>query len=95
VSFQNRIYLAYGIYGAYRMTKQVTVVVERVLGAVSLFKQGGSMRLILPKKALSSLKISKDSEEVDSSSVILIATDKGLLMRPLADFIEDEEMKGT
>ncbi len=77
------------------MAKQVTVVVERVLGAVSLFKQGGSLRVILPKKALSSLKISKEWEELDSSTVILIATDKGLLMRPLADYIEDEEMKGT
>jgi hypothetical protein len=91
LSFQNRIYLDYGKYAPYGMTKKVTVVLERVLGATSLFKQGGSLRLIVPRKALSSLR-TKDSEEMDAS-VILIATDKGLLVRSLSDYIDDEEMK--
>jgi hypothetical protein len=75
------------------MTKRIIVVLERVLGAASLFKQGGSLRLIIPRKALSSLRLSKESEDMDTCSVILIATDKGLLVRSLSDYIEDEEMK--
>ena len=35
--------------------KEVKIMVDRVLGAVSLFSQGGSLRLILPKSAVRAL----------------------------------------
>lgn len=77
------------------MTNEVKIVVQRVLGAASVFRQGGSLRLILPKKAFAPLKIPRDPDDAsDFSTVILVATDKGILMRPLSDYLEDEDMKG-
>jgi hypothetical protein len=75
------------------MVKEVRLNIQRVLGAASIFRQGGSLRLILPKKAFVLLKMPRDPDESDFATVILIATDKGILMRPLSDFLEDGDMK--
>jgi len=73
--------------------KETKIITERVLGAASIFRQGGSLRLILPKRAFAILKIQKNVEESDFSTVILLATDKGILLRPLDDYLNDEDMK--
>ena len=72
---------------------EIRVKLQRVLGAASIFKQGGSLRVILPKRSFSLLKMPREPDESDFATVILIATDKGILMRPLSDFLQDEEMK--
>lgn len=77
------------------MSTEVRVNIHRVLGAASIFKQGGSLRLILPKKVLSVLKMPRDPDESDFATVILIATDKGILLRQLSDYLQDEEMRRT
>lgn len=79
------------------LPKEAKIVIERVLGAASVFRQGGSLRLILPKRAFVLLKIPRnpDDDSSDFSTVILVATNKGILMRPLADYLSDDDMKGT
>ncbi|MDG6907652.1 MAG: hypothetical protein JRN20_17915 [Nitrososphaerota archaeon] len=76
------------------MTKEIKVILDRVLGAASVFRQGGSLRLILPKKAFRSLKMSNEAEDFDNTTVILIVTNKGIILRRLDDYLQDEEMKG-
>ncbi|HXQ92904.1 MAG TPA: hypothetical protein VN739_07835 [Nitrososphaerales archaeon] len=77
--------------------KEVKIMVDRVLGAVSLFSQGGSLRLILPKSAIRALgtKIDRHSEDDDSdkSTFVVLATNKGLILRSLQDYLNDDEMK--
>lgn len=63
---------------------------SEVLGAATVFKQGGSLRLIIPKKASAYLKIPRDPEESEYPTVVLVATEKGILLRPLSDLLEDE-----
>jgi len=58
-----------------------------------VFKQGGSLRLVLPKRTLAYLKMAEDQDENEYSTLILIVTDRGILMRPLADLLQDDEMK--
>lgn len=77
------------------MAKEVKLVLQRVLAAASVFRQGGSLRLILPKRSYKLLKILKETDESDVSTVIMIETNKGILLRPLADYLEDDEMKGA
>jgi hypothetical protein len=75
------------------MAKEVKIVIDRVLGAASVFRQGGSLRLILPKKAFGILKIQRGYEESDFTTLILISTNKGILLRPLEDYLRDADMK--
>ena len=77
------------------MAKEVKLALQRVLGAASVFRQGGSLRLILPKKSYAYLKIPRDTDDNEYSTVILIATDKGILMRSLTDYLGDDDMKET
>lgn len=75
------------------MPKDVRINVQRILGAASIFRQGGSLQIILPKKALGTLKMSREPEESEIPTVILIATDKGILIRQLSDYLEDQDMR--
>jgi hypothetical protein len=77
--------------------REVKLTIDRVLGAVSLFSQGGSLRLILPKSAskLLGAKTDRLDEDFDSDkmTLILVATSKGLILRTLQDFLADDDMK--
>jgi hypothetical protein len=77
------------------MPAEVKIKIQKVLGAASIFRQGGSLRVILPRKSFALLNMPKDPDESDYSTVILIATNKGILMRSLNDFLQDEEMKNA
>lgn len=72
--------------------KAVKLKIRRVLGAATIFRQGGSLRVILPKKAFSFLNMPREPDDTELSTVILIGTDKGILVRLLPDFVKDEEM---
>jgi hypothetical protein len=78
-------------------TIEVRVTLERVLGAVSLFSQGGTLRLILPKSAVrvlgASIDKGNDEEDSEKSTFIVISTNKGLILRSLQDYLNDDEMK--
>lgn len=76
--------------------KEVKILVDRVLGAVSVFPQGGSLRLILPKSAERALgaKIDRLSDESsEKPTFVLIMTNKGLILRLLQDYLEDDDMR--
>ena len=78
-------------------TIEVRVTLERVLGAVSLFSQGGTLRLILPKSAArvlgARIGTRDDEEDSEKSTFIVISTNKGLILRSLQDYLNDDEMK--
>ena len=66
--------------------KEVKILVDRVLGAVSVFPQGGTLRLILPKSAAkmlgnSSRDSSRNDDDEEKPTFILIATNKGIILR--------------
>ena len=80
--------------------KEIKIVIDRVLGAVVVFRQGGSDRLILPKSARRFLKggagggsAAWEGDEIEKPTFVLLATNKGLMLRPLEDYIADDEMK--
>lgn len=76
--------------------KEVKMLVDRVLGAAPVFPQGGSLRLILPKSAERALgaKIDRLSDEgTEKPTFVLIMTNKGLILRLLQDYLEDEDMR--
>jgi hypothetical protein len=75
--------------------KEVKIVIERVLTAATVFRQGGSFRLVLPKKAAAFLKIERNTidEDLSSPTVILLATTKGILMRSLEEHLKDKDMR--
>jgi hypothetical protein len=78
--------------------KEVKVLVDRVLGAVSVFSQGGSLRLILPKSAERVLGTKLDrlgGEDSEKPTFVLIVTNKGLILRPLQDYLDDDDMRLT
>jgi hypothetical protein len=59
--------------------------------------------MVLPKKAVRYLQLSKsgrlrdaiaaDEADVEDLSLILIATNKGLILRPFNEYIQDDEMR--
>jgi hypothetical protein len=84
------------------MSKEIRLSVVGVIGSVSVFPQGGSLRLILPKKAVRYLGLSTSSrftdvgdEESDPEdlSFVLIITNKGLILRPFKEYLLDDDMR--
>jgi hypothetical protein len=77
--------------------REVKLTIIKVLGAASLFSQGGSLRLILPKSAsrLLGARINgfDEEDESDKLTFILIATSKGLILRLLQDYLGDDDMR--
>lgn len=79
--------------------KEVKIMIDRVLGAVSVFPQGGTLRVILPKSAAKMLGTFPAGgnrnmvDEDEKPTFILLATNKGIILRSLKDYLEDDEMK--
>ena len=73
---------------------ELKITALKILGAASIFEQGGSLRLVIPKKILRYLNVTLDPDDQDeNATVILIVTDRGILIRPLSDLLRDDEMK--
>ncbi len=74
--------------------KETTIVIQRVLGAVTIFAQKGSLRLILPKSAAKILRKNRfgddDDAEENDTTFILVATNKGLMICPLESYMSNE-----
>ena len=75
------------------MPKEVKVTVRRVMGAATVFMQGGSLRLVLPKKLVRTLGIDQEDIDSEQNTFIVLETDKGLILRPVKDYLSDEEMR--
>ena len=75
------------------MTKEVKVTVRRVMGAATIFMQGGSLRLVLPKKIARILGIDRDDIDPEQNTFIVLETDKGLILRTVRDYLSDDEMR--
>ena len=79
--------------------KETTIVIQRVLGAVTIFTQKGSLRLILPKSAAKILHMSRfrgdDDGQENDTTFVLVATNKGLMICPLESYMNDEDLRST
>ena len=75
------------------MPKEVKVTVRRVMGAATVFMQGGSLRLVLPKKLVRMLGVDQEDIDSEQNTFIILETDKGLILRPVKDYLSDEEMR--
>lgn len=74
--------------------KKVEVTIKRVLGSTTIFMQGGSFRLVLPKRAARILGIREEEDiEPDECTFILLETDKGIMLRPVKEYISDQDMR--
>lgn len=74
--------------------KKVEVTIKRVLGSTTVFMQGGSFRLVLPKRAARILGIKEEEDiEPDEFTFILLETDKGILLRVVREYISDKDMR--
>lgn len=83
--------------------------IEGVLATASVFFQGGSVRLILPRKVMRALSAinfdtrhmhdtnnrSEILEDDCSLDLLFILSDKGIILRPLQDYLADVEMNGS
>jgi hypothetical protein len=78
------------------MPKEVKLTVLRIVGATSIYFQSGSLRMILPRRVSKILGVQKPERDLEeeNKTVILVETTKGILLRPLQDFLADEEFKG-
>lgn len=67
---------------------------RRILGSTTVFMQGGSFRLVLPKRAARLLGIrGAEDIEPDEFTFILLETDKGIMLRPVREYISDRDMR--
>lgn len=75
------------------MPKEIKVVIDRVIGSATVFRQGPTMRFIFPKRTEKFLGLDQEGSEGDNPSVVIIKTNKGILLRELKDFVNDEDMR--
>lgn len=78
------------------LSQELKVKIVGIIGAASPFWQGGSIRIILPKRVgwVYGLKRS-DLRELENFTFIFLETDKGILMCPLENLVKDETLAGT
>ena len=73
------------------VNKEVKIRVRKLLGSQTPFYMGGSLRIILPK---SYVREHTKKAKLDEQAYVFLETDKGLLMTPLEEFIENKELRG-
>ena len=90
-------------------SKEIKILIDGVIASASAYSQGGSIRIILPKKVVRALKIGKysrseagegmdintSSEDEDEIDLVFILSNKGLILRPLQDFLADRDMNDS
>lgn len=81
------------------MEKEIKIKLTKILGSKSPYWQTDTYRIILPKAFVRKYAHLKPKEPItkgclDEETFIFIETDKGVLIRPLIDFINDPDMKG-
>ncbi|NWG09601.1 MAG: hypothetical protein HXX80_04760 [Nitrososphaerales archaeon] len=74
--------------------KEVKIEIRGIIGAASPFKQGGSMRIILPKKIGKVYNLDRwQMHELESCTFVFIETNFGILICPLVDVLNKPEIK--
>ena len=67
--------------------KKTEIEIRDVLGTAVPFRQGGSRRLIIPKKVVKH-PIFNGAEMQDAEELAFVDTDMGVLLRPLKDLLK-------
>lgn len=68
------------------MAKEITIEVRGLIGTASPFRQGGSIRIALPRKMARAFSVQRSSSgELEDVTFFFIATNIGILMCSLAD----------
>ncbi len=76
------------------VAKQVTITITGLMGTATPFRQGGSLRIVLPRKIARAYNIVKlSSDEIEEVTFFFIGTDIGVLMCTLSDLSKNEIMQ--
>ncbi len=79
---------------AWEMAKEVTIEVRGLIGTASPFRQGGSIRIVLPKKIARAYNTQRpSSSELEDVTFFFIATNIGILMCSLLDLSRNPIMR--
>lgn len=86
-------------------SREVRILVSGVLGSASMFFQGGSVRLILPKKVVRALLSVENAKQQDANGnfenpserefdmdLLFILCNKGIILSPLQGYLRDTDM---
>lgn len=67
---------------------------RRVIGAATPYRQGGSLRITLPKRLLRIYNLDRwQTPDLESSAFIFLETDSGILFAPLQDLLKNSQLK--
>jgi hypothetical protein len=72
--------------------QEVKLKIKGILGVSSPFYQGGSIRLTVPKRAVTKLKM-QDKIGKEFYSMIFMETDKGMLVLPLDKVVRPDNIR--
>ena len=75
------------------MSRDVVVEILGLIGTASPFKQGGSLRLTLPKRIARVLLTRSSAETLEDVTFFFIRTNMGILMCTLSDLIGNPSLK--
>ncbi len=71
---------------------EVKLQLKNMLGAHTPYWQGGSLRILLPKKL--ARESTRSSKPIEEEAYVWVDTDHGYLLVPLVKFMQDESMRG-
>ena len=78
------------------MSQELKVEIVGIIGAASPFWQGGSIRITLPKRLGRTYGLGrKENRELENFTFIFIETDKGVLISPMQEVLQDKDMRET
>lgn len=63
---------------------EIKIKIEKVLGESPPFKQGGSWRLVIPRRVVKEYKIDELLSNKEYFGFIFLKTDKGILLVPIS-----------
>jgi len=69
--------------------KKLEIEVRGVLGAATTYRQGGSVRIILPKRVTKYYSMKLDEEEGSIITLMFVETDKGIFLQTTDDVHKD------
>jgi len=75
------------------MTREIAIQIVDLLGTAAPFKQGGSLRITLPKKMARAYTSKSPKEVLEDVTFFFIRTNMGVLMCTLADLSRNVSLK--
>ena len=74
--------------------KEARIEIRGVIGAASPFRQGGSLRIILPKRIAKMYNLEKwQMSELENYAFVFLDTNLGILICPLKELLQRTELK--